>query len=389
MKRLIVLLLLLLPVSGFAFDVSQLNECSFVTTKTFTKSDSMEVNRYIQSTQGLVDLFGTKRVDSKTRYVYQGNEQIELVSDSSWRYFFPDSWNGRGKGKLIYDQNEVMRSGAAGDMLVVANCDEEILLLLIKQNHPMSKEVYSFIGINEMIDNEPQSKPSFFERLFGTKKSEAKQAEKLAKVELSVSDEKPAQKKQRKRKYSEPDMDLSPTAYEKIDFEAMRHKTNKNIVIIGEARVVDGDTLVIEDLFNIRMVGIDAPESKQTCKDAKGKEYACGEQSTKHLQTLIGRGRVKCEMRGTGKYGRHTALCYNSKNENLNRKMVEDGYAVVSTYPPILFADSEKNAIENKLGIWQGDFVHPNCFRHKKNKDWDKSVCDGYKNYRGWLTIEK
>jgi endonuclease YncB( thermonuclease family) len=51
----------------------------------------------------------------------------------------------------------------------------------------------------------------------------------------------------------------------------------------GNARVVDGDTIVIEDgkggKERIRLLGIDAPESKQMCKDSKGSQYACGIES--------------------------------------------------------------------------------------------------------------
>ncbi len=47
--------------------------------------------------------------------------------------------------------------------------------------------------------------------------------------------------------------------------------------------MVDGDTIVIEDgkggKERIRLLGIDAPESKQICKDNKGAPYACGIES--------------------------------------------------------------------------------------------------------------
>lgn len=54
-------------------------------------------------------------------------------------------------------------------------------------------------------------------------------------------------------------------------------------VVEGNVRVVDGDTLVIEDgkggKERIRLLGIDAPESKQMCTDSKGSAYACGIES--------------------------------------------------------------------------------------------------------------
>lgn len=43
----------------------------------------------------------------------------------------------------------------------------------------------------------------------------------------------------------------------------------------GPARVVDGDTLEVGS-ERIRLFGIDAPETKQLCKNKSGKDYACG-----------------------------------------------------------------------------------------------------------------
>ena len=99
MRRLIVCLFLLLPISGFAFDVAQLKECSAVMAKKFTKSDSMDVNRYIQASKAMVDIFGVSRVDVKTNYVYQGAKTIEVEGDASWRYFLSTIVWRRRQGK--------------------------------------------------------------------------------------------------------------------------------------------------------------------------------------------------------------------------------------------------------------------------------------------------
>ncbi|MDE5616079.1 MAG: hypothetical protein K2I81_04590, partial [Alphaproteobacteria bacterium] len=115
--------------------------------KTFTKSDSMDVNRYIQASKAMVELFGVSRIDFKTNYVYQGDKLIEITGNSSWRYFYPPSYGGGGKGKLIYNQNEVMRSAHAGDVLVVGKCDDEILLLIVQQGSAAEQELYSVLGM--------------------------------------------------------------------------------------------------------------------------------------------------------------------------------------------------------------------------------------------------
>ena len=56
--------------------------------------------------------------------------------------------------------------------------------------------------------------------------------------------------------------------------------------ITGLARVVDGDTIWIGEA-KIRLWGIDAPESGQTCH-RDGQPWRCGEAATEALRRLIG-----------------------------------------------------------------------------------------------------
>ena len=51
--------------------------------------------------------------------------------------------------------------------------------------------------------------------------------------------------------------------------------------ILGEARIIDGDTIHIKS-NKIRLHGIDAPETKQTCK-INNQDWYCGKQSTREL----------------------------------------------------------------------------------------------------------
>src|SRR3954451_5522576 len=79
-------------------------------------------------------------------------------------------------------------------------------------------------------------------------------------------------------------------------------------LIAGRAAVINGDTLEIQG-ERIHLFGIDAPESGQTCLDAKGLSYRCGQNAALVLDAGIGAGVVICERKGLDRYGRVVALC--------------------------------------------------------------------------------
>ncbi|TIW51788.1 MAG: thermonuclease family protein, partial [Mesorhizobium sp.] len=68
----------------------------------------------------------------------------------------------------------------------------------------------------------------------------------------------------------------------------------KLVAIAGVASVIDGDTIEVHGQ-RIRFNGIDAPESKQYCDDAKGFEYPCGRRSAEALDAFLAASRpVQC-----------------------------------------------------------------------------------------------
>ena len=53
----------------------------------------------------------------------------------------------------------------------------------------------------------------------------------------------------------------------------------------GQPRLVDGDSFFLNGT-EVRMVGIDAPEGRQTC-ERQGRSWPCGEEARKHLAGLL------------------------------------------------------------------------------------------------------
>ena len=129
---------------------------------------------------------------------------------------------------------------------------------------------------------------------------------------------------------------------------------------IAKVRVVDGDSLVV-DGQDVRLWGIDAPEYNQTCYDAKGIEYVCGDVSFQYLKGIVG-DNVVCESIVVDRYKRQVSVC-DVDGININEKMVESGMAVVYGQYSNEYEDVQVKAKESKSGIWQGKFMNPELFR--------------------------
>ena len=135
--------------------------------------------------------------------------------------------------------------------------------------------------------------------------------------------------------------------------------------INGKPRIIDGDTIHIKS-NKIRLHGIDAPETKQTC-EIDNEDWDCGKQSTKELKNLINNQKVECITNDIDRYNRYVAICY--VNEiNINKWMVKNGWAIAYRYYSKDYIVEEKYARDNKLGIWKSDFIEPYEYR-KKNKN--------------------
>lgn len=127
--------------------------------------------------------------------------------------------------------------------------------------------------------------------------------------------------------------------------------------IIGQATVIDGDTLEIHGQ-RIRLNGIDAPESRQTCERADGTDYRCGQAAAFALADWIGRATVHCEPSGQDRYKRIIATCF-ARGDDMGRWMVQQGHALAFRRYSTVYVPDEIEAQAAGRGIWQGRFVAP------------------------------
>ena len=135
------------------------------------------------------------------------------------------------------------------------------------------------------------------------------------------------------------------------------------------ARVVDGDTLKLENGQRVRLIGIDTPEvfesvklyrdSQKSGQDIKTIQ-ALGKRSSKFTRDLVEGKRVRLEfdVEKQDKYKRLLAYVYLKDGTFVNAEIVKQGYASLMTYPPnIKYVDTFKKlyqeARENNRGLWK------------------------------------
>jgi endonuclease YncB( thermonuclease family) len=120
----------------------------------------------------------------------------------------------------------------------------------------------------------------------------------------------------------------------------------------GMVRVIDGDTIDVGDI-RIRLEGIDAPESGQTCKRRWIGSWPCGHEATAALRRLTENRTVSCNPQGLDKYGRTLAVCH-VDGRDINAQMVRQGYAWAFVRYSQSYVKEEAEARAEGLGIWQG-----------------------------------
>lgn len=120
-------------------------------------------------------------------------------------------------------------------------------------------------------------------------------------------------------------------------------------------RVVDGDTVVLEKIGKVRLIGIDTPETVHPNKHA---EYF-GKEASEFLKKLTVGKVVRIEYEGNqrDRYQRVLGYLYLKDETLINAKIVEDGYGFAYTKFPFskleLFRKLEKTARDQDRGLWK------------------------------------
>jgi endonuclease YncB( thermonuclease family) len=127
--------------------------------------------------------------------------------------------------------------------------------------------------------------------------------------------------------------------------------------IVGRASVIDGDTIEIRGT-RIRLAGVDAPESRQTCRGGDGLQYPCGRRAAFALADKVGAGNLACAVEDQDRYGRSVATCRLGA-EDINGWLVSSGWALAYRQYSTAYVGAEAAAKAARIGIWEGEFTAP------------------------------
>jgi endonuclease YncB( thermonuclease family) len=318
----IIILLVISTTQSFAFELSSISNYEGVALKQLVKSDlpnrKYSNTREIKSVKEFSNILGDCNPKQKfdTNVIYYGDNLKKETIKTTWYPWYANRKNRKHYCVLYYQKNEIMNNAKTGDILLIGTKKNKNIDLVIFSGNRDKNNLLNYLGMENLKD-------------------------------INKAEEK----------------------NEETNIKVQKDKKSKKLIIIGKvSKIYDGDTFILDNLFKVRMVGIDTPEKKQVCQDKRGRDFMCGEKSKKHLEKLLGKRKLSCEMHGWGAYNRHLFICKNSKGVDVNRQMVADGYAVMSTYKPFRYAEEEKQAKENNIGLWSGEFKHPSQWRKEKRQ---------------------
>jgi len=140
--------------------------------------------------------------------------------------------------------------------------------------------------------------------------------------------------------------------------------------------VIDGDTfeMIAHHCFfsrfglgcpaqRLRLYGVDAFESKQTCRDALDVVWQCGAVATERLRDLVHRPDFSChaDPEFVDRHAREFSFC-SAGGRDVGSVLVSEGLAFAYGRG-VQYLPLEQAARAARRGAWAGHFVRPQYFR--------------------------
>lgn len=137
--------------------------------------------------------------------------------------------------------------------------------------------------------------------------------------------------------------------------------TPRAATAVGQARVIDADTLEIGNR-RIRLLGVDAPDRGQICRDATEEGWPCGAQARLVLADFLGTGTVSCRIASWDRYDRDLGHCA-LEGADLGDWLVRHGWAIPHEDGESAYEAARRAAEARRKGLWIGTFDPPSAWR--------------------------
>jgi Micrococcal nuclease (thermonuclease) homologs len=140
-----------------------------------------------------------------------------------------------------------------------------------------------------------------------------------------------------------------------------------NETLNGRGVAVEGDLLTVNGT-PVRLMGIDAPDPGQTCKNRHGHELDCFRIATAVLAGLLKDEEVRCTIAEKDRLGQMNGEC-RVRGVDLGAAMVARGWAFAYRSLSPTYASSEAFAQSRRLGLWSGKVEKPWQWRSRQQRE--------------------
>jgi micrococcal nuclease len=125
--------------------------------------------------------------------------------------------------------------------------------------------------------------------------------------------------------------------------------------VVRVKKVIDGDTILLDNGEQVRLIGVDTPETKHPQKPVErfGKEaYLFTKRMVEGKEV-----RLEYDWQRKDRYGRLLAYVYLTNAAFLNAEIIKQGYGFAYTKYPFKYLEEfrgyEREARENGKGLWR------------------------------------
>jgi micrococcal nuclease len=248
--------------------------------------------------------------------------------------------------------------GIIVSIVVVSGVTTGVVLYKQRKLVPLVASVSQILGKAEEIltTGEEETKT---EELQKKLQGEAKKLEEESNIEPRIKSEPIPEEtnlEEETKPLKTPIEELSQAEQELEQNGQLAENTEKQELPYKVVKVIDGDTIKLENGEVVRYIGIDTPE---TVHPSKPIQCFSKEASDKNKELVEGKlVKFEKDITDRDKYGRLLRYVWVG-DLFVNDELVRQGYAYVYTYPPDVkyneqFVQAQKEARENNRGLWAG-----------------------------------